>query len=209
MLWLEADRLPDGTCDRPQEPGVLGIEGERIAVVGESRPGAGRAGGVPGDAPQRPVRPGDVALSLGGCTLLPGLIDFHSHIGIDTRRADLGAQVRVAPPQYLAGGIAHVQEDLRAGVTTLRLCGDLHGADLVLRREIQEGRVGGPRLVVAGRALRSPRGSGGAVASGLTDDPEAISRAVQENLDAGVDFVKLFVSAGVGDPSRDPTECYY
>jgi len=191
MLWLEADRLVDGARDRPHEPGTLAIEGERIALH-HRRPG-----------------PADVALSLRGCTLLPGLIDFHSHLGVDTRRADLGTQVRVPPPQYLANGIARIQEDFRAGVTTLRLCGDHHRVDLALRREIRDGRIAGPRLLVAGRAIRSPRGSGGAVASVLTDDPDAISQAAQENLDAGVDFVKLFVSGGVGDPSRAPTECYF
>ncbi len=47
------------------------------------------------------------------------------------------------------------------------------------------------------------------MASVLTDDGEEISRAVQENIDAGADLVKLFVSGGVGDPARDPTECWY
>lgn len=188
MLRIEADRLIDGVHDRPHAPGVLGVEGDRI---------------VP------PAGPPDLVLSLPGCTLLPGLIDFHSHLGLDTRRGDLAAQVRVPPPRYLAAGIARMQEDLRAGVTTLRLCGDLHGADLALRRAVEEGSVVGPRLVVAGRAIRSPRGGGGAIASVFTDDPEEVARAARATLDAGADLVKLFVSDGVGDPARDPTACYY
>jgi len=137
------------------------------------------------------------------------LIDFHSHLGIDTRRSHLGAQVGVPAPEYLASGIGRMMEDLHAGVTTLRLCGDRYGVDLILRRATGEGSVVGPRLVVAGRAIRSPRCAGGAVASVLTDDPDEIDRAVRENLDDGVDFIKLFVSDGVGNPAVDPTSCYY
>jgi len=195
MFRLEADRLIDGVHDLPREPGEIAIAGERIVAVGrESR--------ASGPAPS-------LVLSLPGCTLLPGLIDFHSHVGIDTRRSDLVVQVQAPPGEYLARGIGLLQEDLCAGTTTVRLCGDRHGADLALRRAAEDGSIIAPRPRVAGRAIRSPRTSGGAVASVLTDDAGEISRAVQENLDAGVDLVKLFVSGGVGDPARDPTECVY
>ncbi len=202
MLRLEADRLIDGLGGRLRAPGVLEIEEDRIAAVGNGR----------GSSPAGPGRPPDDAglvLSLPGCTLLPGLIDFHSHVGIDTRRGDLSGQVQVSPARYLAGGLELLQVDLRAGVTTVRLCGDLHGADLALRRAAGEGRVACPRLLAAGRAFRSPRCRGGAIASVFTDDPEEIGRAVAQNLDRGVDFIKLFISDGVGDPSVEPTACYY
>src|SRR5437588_6075295 len=102
-----------------------------------------------------------------------------------------------------------MQEDLRAGATTLRLCGDRHGIDLLLRRAVDEGRVVGPRLIAAGRAIRSPRCAGGAVASVLTDDPDEIDRAAAANLEDGADFIKVFVSDGAGDPAVEPTTCYY
>lgn len=204
MLRLDADRLIDGLRDHPATPGTLSVRGDRIVAAGGSAPwDAGTGSSDHGRTPS------DLALSLPGCTLLPGLIDFHSHLGLDTRRGGLAAQVRVPPPRYLGDGIARVQDDLRAGVTTVRLCGDLHGADLRLRDAVEEGAVVAPRLLAAGRAIRSPRGGGGAIASVFTDDPEEIARAVRVNLDAGVDLVKLFVSDGVGDPAREPTACYY
>jgi imidazolonepropionase-like amidohydrolase len=61
----------------------------------------------------------------------------------------------------------------------------------------------------AGRAVRSPRCHGGAVASVFTDVPEEVSRAAADAVANGADFVKLFVSDGVGDPAVDPTTCYY
>jgi len=146
MLRLEADRLIDGLEGQPHRPGCLGIDGERIAAWGEAGPG-------------------DLTLSLPGCTLLPGLIDFHSHVGLDTRRGSLGAQAAVSPARYLAAGAGRLQDDLRSGVTTLRLCGDRYGADLAIRRAVEEGRVLAPRLLAAGRAMRSPRCHGGAIAS--------------------------------------------
>ena len=200
MIRIEADQLIDGVDDRPRRPGRLVIEGERVAMVEGHPPGAPRAAADDGPS---------LTLALPGCTLLSGLMDFHSHLGIDTRRGNLGRQIAVPVPEYLAAGIARMEENLRAGVTTVRLCGDRHGVDLALRRAVEDGRVVGPRLIAAGRAIRSPRCSGGAVASVITDDPEEIGGAVRENLEAGVDFVKLFVSDGVGNPAVEPTTCYY
>jgi len=200
VIRIEAEQLIDGVAESPRRPGRLLIQGERIADLPGEPAGAGALPSALHD---------QVTLALPGCTLLAGLIDFHSHLGIDTRRAHLGAQIGVPESEYTANGISRMQEDLRAGATTLRLCGDRHGIDLSLRRAVEEGRVLGPRLIAAGRAIRSPRCSGGAVASVLSDDPNEIDRAVRGNLEDGADFIKVFVSDGVGDPAVEPTTCYY
>ncbi len=187
MLRLDADRLIDGAADRALEPGRLLIRGGRVVAAGDA----------------------DAVVSLPGCTLLPGLVDFHTHAGIDTRGGDLRAQAHAPHPVAMGEAIGRLQDDLRAGVTTARLCGDIGGLDLRLRTQIDAGWVVGPRLVVAGRAMKSPRGGGGAIVSVLTDDPEEIRSNAEANLNDGADFIKLFVSDGVGDPSREPTACYY
>lgn len=197
MLRLDADRLIDGVADRASAPGSLVIDGDRIAAVG--RP----AGGPGTDAA------GVLHIALPGCTLLPGFVDFHTHAGIDTRRGGLTAQAHEPPAVSAGNALGRLQDDLRGGVTTARLCGDLGGLDLRLRAEIDAGRIVGPRLVVAGRAIKSPRGGGGAIVSVTTDDAREIGRTVEANLADGVDFIKLFVSDGVGDPAREPTACYY
>ncbi len=206
MVVIEADQLIDGAGDHPRRPGRVVVDGERIVAI-DHHPGIAD---IPAGGPRAPGDGGPVlTLSLAGCTLLPGLVDFHSHLGVDTRHANLGAQVAVPVPEYTAVGMSRVTEDLRAGVTTVRLCGDLHGVDLLVRRAIEDGRVIGPRVIAAGRAIKSPRCSGGAVASVDTDAPDEIDRAVRDNLEAGADFVKLFVSDGVGNPAVEPTTCYY
>lgn len=206
MIVIEADQLIDGAGDRPRRPGRLVVDGDRFIAI-DHHPGVAA---IPPGGPRAPADGGPVlTLSLPGCTLLPGLVDFHSHLGIDTRHANLGAQIAVPVPEYTAAGVSRVTEDLRAGVTTVRLCGDRHGVDLLMRRAIEDGRVIGPRVIAAGRAIKSPRCSGGAVASVDTDAPDEIDRAVRDNLEAGADFVKLFVSDGVGNPAVEPTTCYY
>jgi len=134
-IRIEAGQLIDAASDVPRRPGMPSIDGDRIEAVG----GAGTPSGPP-----PPPRGGgqDLVLSLPGCTLLPGLIDFHSHLGIDTRWSDLGIQAQAPPARYIAAGIARIQEDLRAGTTTMRLCGDRNGADLA------------PRIFSAARAWR-------------------------------------------------------
>lgn len=200
-LRLDADRLIDGVADRASAPGGLVIDGDRIAAVGRSAPapGVARAGAAPEG----------LHVALPGCTLLPGFVDFHTHAGIDTRRGGLAEQAHESPPVSAGNALGRLQDDLRGGVTTARLCGDLGGLDLRLRAEIDAERVVGPRLVVAGRAIKSPRGGGGAIVSVTTDDAREIGRTVEANLADGVDFIKLFVSDGVGDPAREPTACYY
>ena len=73
------------------------------------------------------------ASALPGCTLLPGLIDFHSHVGIDTRRSDLASQVQVPPSRYLAAGIGFRfpvsfagTADFDYGYTDMKLLGAAH-----------------------------------------------------------------------------------
>ena len=197
-LRLDADQLIDGVADRASAPGALLIEGDRIRAVG------GAVNGAAAGAGSR-----DLHIALPGCTLLPGFIDFHTHAGIDTRRGGLSAQAHEPPSVSTGNALGRLQDDLRGGVTTARLCGDLGGLDLRLRAEIEAGLVAGPRLVVAGRAIKSPRGGGGAIVSVTTDDVREIGRTVEANLADGVDFIKLFVSDGVGDPAREPTACYY
>ena len=111
-IRIEAGQLIDAASDVPRRPGMPSIDGDRIEAVG----GAGTPSGPP-----PPPRGGgqDLVLSLPGCTLLPGLNDFHSHLGIDTRWSDLGIQAQAPPARYIAAGIARIQEDLRAGTTTM------------------------------------------------------------------------------------------
>jgi feruloyl esterase len=173
---MRAGRLFDSRTGRIVADQVLVIEGERIAAVG--RPSQVS---VPAGAP---------VIDLSRATVLPGLIDAHTHIfnvprpGISRETATLIA-------------IHNLQADLRAGFTAARDMSS-HGngyADVDVRNAINEGRVDGPRFQVSGRGI-----VWAGAANPLNNIPvatvEEARAAVREHVDRGVDWIKLFPTGG-------------
>jgi imidazolonepropionase-like amidohydrolase len=81
--------------------------------------------------------------------------------------------------------------------------GDRNYYDVQMREALKAGLARGPRLLVAGKAIKSSRCSGGVVGTAICDEPEAIRRAVQDNAQAGVDFIKLFATGSVLGPREE------
>jgi imidazolonepropionase-like amidohydrolase len=158
--------------------------------------------------------PGDaVKIQLAGMTLLPGLMDIHSHIFLHPYNETLWAdQVLKEPVAYRsARAVVHCKNTLLAGFTLLRDLGT-EGAgfsDLAIKRAIEEGIIPGPRLLVVTKAIVAtasydpgPRGwaenvvlpKGAQEASGI---PE-ILKAVREQAGAGADWIKVYADYGRG-----------
>ena len=187
---------------------VVLIEGNRISAVGP--PGAVSA---PADA---------TVIELPGATLLPGLMDIHSHLLLHPYNETLwNDQVLKEPVPYrtLRAG-QQARATLLAGFTTLRDLGTegAEYADLSLKRAIEERLIDGPRLFVATRAIvasasygPAPRGlrpdvcctpQGAEEASGV---PEVI-RAVREQAGRGADWIKVYADYRWGpDGTQQPT----
>src|SRR5262252_235616 len=187
---------------------VVLIEGSRIAAVGA-------AGSV--------SAPADVTvIDLPGATLLPGLMDIHSHLFLHPYNETLwNDQVLKEPIPYrtLRAG-EQARATLLAGFTTLRDLGTegAEYADLSLKRAIDEHLIAGPRLFVATRAIvatgsygPAPRGlrpdvcctpQGAQEASGVAE----VVRAVREQAGRGADWIKVYADYrwGPGD-SQQPT----
>lgn len=173
MRAYRVDRAFDGEQVRP---GVLVVvDGDRISAVRDA---------------MEPDPPGVPIVELPGCTLLPGLVDAHVHLcgdGGPDALARVPAQ-NAAEREAIIGSA--LQRHLAAGVTTVRDLGDHHWA-VADRR----GRDGEPRVVAAGPPITTPGGhcwSMGGEASGTA----ALTRAVRERAERGVDVVKLIVSGG-------------
>jgi imidazolonepropionase-like amidohydrolase len=132
-----------------------------------------------------------------GATILPGLVDMHTHLGITHEAGDIRAQMAAPPVAHILAGARSLQRDLHAGVTSAKLNGDRDCYDLQMRDAIRAGAAEGPRLLVAGKGIKSSRCTGGVVATCLADGPEAVGRGVDENLRAGTDWIKLFASGSV------------
>ena len=171
--------------------------------------------GVEADRIQSVQRNGGVAASVGevmdfgDATILPGLVDMHTHLGINHQTGDIVAQMKEPPSRYIAAGLQSLRADLESGVTTAKLNGDRDFHDVQVRDAIRDEAAPRPRLAVSGRGIKSSRCTGGVVATCIVDDVEAISRCVDENLSAGVDWVKLFASGSVFGALADVLQPFY
>jgi imidazolonepropionase-like amidohydrolase len=148
---IRAERLIDGKSDTVVKDAVVLVLGEKIAAVG-----SGLA--IPANAR---------VINLGDATLLPGLIDTHTHLLSEIDGSNLSLQdvemLRIVATQSTAErallGVKLAREDLEAGITTVRDVGNSGvNGDVALRRAIQRGWVPGPRIVTSTRALAAQGG---------------------------------------------------
>ena len=192
VVILKAARLVDGRAGAPLAPAMVRVEGDRIAEV----------------AARLEVPAGATLLDLGGATLLPGLIDLHTHL---TDRFGVhweDALVTTTPSQAALWGARNARDTLLAGFTTCRDMGPTWPyVDVDLRDAIAQGAVPGPRLVVAGNYVSSTGGAGDArqfslyvdvpLVRNLADGPDEVLKAVRTNFKHGADFVKILVTGAV------------
>lgn len=184
---LVPDRLFTGVTEIAAPRAVI-VEGGQIAAIDE-----------PGAVQGLPV------IRLPGATLLPGLIDAHTHVSIVPSRGDQLAQLREPLEQQLAAARANVLTDLLAGVTTLRVMGQELGVDFRLRDEIAAGVTPGPDLVCAGVQLAKKDGHGYALTA--VEGEYDIQRLVIANASHGAGLIKIFATGGVSSVAGATDEC--
>jgi imidazolonepropionase-like amidohydrolase len=189
---IKAGQLIDGRSGEPIAPAMVRVEGERIAEVGRNL-----------TAPA-----GAKIIDLGEATLLPGLIDLHTHL---TNRMGVHWEdglTKTTPGHDALWGARNARVTLMAGFTTCREMGPTWPyVDVDLRNAIDEGAVPGPRLLVAGNYVSSTGGAGDAkqfsiyvdvpVVKNLADGPEEVTKAVRTNFKNGADFIKIMATGAV------------
>jgi len=137
-----------------------------------------------------------------GKTLTPGLIDCHVHLCFDGS-ADFAAEARELTSDALATvkAVRNAARTLEHGVTTVRDLGGRGDSAIQVARGVELGLIAGPRILAAGRALTITGGHGHSI--GLArevDGPDAVRRAVREEIRAGATAIKLIATGGVLTP---------
>lgn len=152
-------------------------------------------------------------------TVLPGLIDLHTHLSDTGSSADLADPLKTSPVDTVLIGARNARLTLEAGFTTVRDVGTYRGlTDVALRNAINRGLVPGPRMFVAGAYLTHPGGGGelnGVVPNdelpadmrlGVLSSPEQAAERATFLFDHGVDFLKLMATGAVLAIGTEPGE---
>ncbi|MDR7481868.1 MAG: amidohydrolase family protein [Armatimonadota bacterium] len=149
-----------------------------------------------------------VRYDVGGRTVMPGLIDTHTHLigGEPLPYGDYPTSRRLGEPEGLHAfrTVEAARRTLLAGVTTVRVLGCRAYLDVHLREAVAAGWVAGPRIVAAGLGI-TPTGGHVHWRCLTADGEDAVRRAVREHVAHGVDWIKVMgVTGGLASPGQDP-----
>lgn len=164
-----------------------------------------------------PARAGDKEIDLRTMTVLPGLIDVHTHITMDTN-FDPYHELTTTPIKEALIGVRNARTTLQAGFTTVRNVGASGYADVALRDDINAGNLEGPHMQVSGPALGITGGHCDdnllpfeyhVVADGVADGVAAVQAKVRQNIKYGADLIKVCATGGVLSKGDDPQASQY
>ena len=179
------------------------IEGDKIAKV----------------APSSEVTPaaGDTTIDLPDATVLPGLIDMHTHLTFELSSLSYEG-LKISTAREALHGARNAKRTLEAGFTTVRNVGAKDYADIALRDAINDGDVIGPRIVASGPAMGITGGHCDEnllppafhfQGEGVADGVEAVQHRVREIIKYGADVIKICATGGVLSKGDDPNASQY
>ena len=212
LVAVRADRVVDVEAGEVRAGRVVLVRGERIEAVLD---------------PGRTVPEGAAMVDLPGHTLLPGLIDCHTHLVGELQGSGIPAVDRSAAQEALSG-VANARATVLAGFTCVRDVGTFRAfVDVALRDAIRDGTVAGPRMAVAGAGAYVTVPGGGGAVTGLAPDvelprdlrfgeassPAEVRQRVRAILYRGADLIKVIATGAVlalgtrpGAPELSPEE---
>jgi imidazolonepropionase-like amidohydrolase len=194
---LKASRIFDGKSDHLATPGLVVVVAGQIEAVG-----AGAA-----------IPAGAEVIDLGDATLLPGFMDAHTHLSMQTSddwKQDALDGLRKTIPERALDASEYTRKTLMAGFTTVRDVGSSDFIDVGLRNAIRDRKIAGPRMLVAVHAIGATGGHcdhGGfrfglfgretGPEDGVANGPDAVRTAVRLDVKYGADVIKTCATGGV------------
>jgi imidazolonepropionase-like amidohydrolase len=200
---VRAGHLVDVRAGRVLNAQTLVVSGDRIVAV---EPTA-----------QVKEQPGDKVIDLGDATLLPGMIDVHTHL-TDENNFDPYHELSTSVAKSALIGARNAKVTLEAGITTVRNVGAEGFADVDLRDAINEGLIEGPHMQVSGPPLGITGGHMDNnllpekyhdVGEGVADGIPAVQHMVRKNIKYGADLIKIGATGGVLSKGDDPQASQY
>jgi imidazolonepropionase-like amidohydrolase len=200
-VFIHAGHLLDVKSGQTLANQTIVIQGDKIARV------AGSNAQVPDGA---------MVIDLPNATVLPGLIDAHTHL---TFNPHFGYEtLGISVPREALIGARNAKVTLEAGFTTVRNVGATGYADVALRDAINAGDVPGPRMLVSGPALSITGGHCDndllpfeyhATSDGVADGVEAVQHRTREIIKYGADVIKICATGGVMSKGDDPNAAQF
>ncbi|OZB39565.1 MAG: amidohydrolase [Alishewanella sp. 34-51-39] len=153
---------------------------------------------------------GDTLIDLRQHTVLPGLMDMHTHFSSQISATSYGEGQRLNEADYALRGAVFAEKTLMAGFTTVRELGDSHHVSVALRKAIAQGFVKGPRIYAAGKSLATTGGHADPTnglayllqgdpgpKEGVINGPDEARKAVRQRYKDGADLIKITATGGV------------
>jgi imidazolonepropionase-like amidohydrolase len=194
VTYIKTGVLIDVKSGRALKGQCITIKAERIKAV--------RKCGAPPKNAQ--------VIDWGRYTVLPGLIDLHTHLADTGQSADVSLPLKTSPAETVAIGATNALVTLKAGFTSVRDLGTYRGlTDVMLRDSINKGEIPGPRMFVSGAYITIPGGGGelnGVVDNdrlpadmrlGVSRTPAEAAQKAAFLLDSGADQIKMIATGAV------------
>jgi imidazolonepropionase-like amidohydrolase len=202
-LYVETGKLVDVAAGKVLTGQCISIANQKIMAV----------------APCGPTPDGAERLDWSAYTVLPGLIDLHTHLADAGQSADLALPIKTSPAATALIGAHNAKVTLEAGFTTVRDVGTYRGlTDVALRDAINAGHVPGPRMFVAGAYITIPKGGGelnGVIPNeelpadmrlGVSSTPDEARATTDYLISQGADFIKMIATGAVLAIGTEPGE---
>ncbi len=203
--YLLVGRLFDATSDKVRENMVIAVEDDRIKSVAS--------------AADLKIPPGANVVDLSQATVLPGLIDCHTHLGSRADRYNEIYDFKHTPFDHAFSGVVNARKTLEAGFTSVRDVGSDPFLAVDLRNSINEGYLVGPRIVASGPGISITGGHGDLNNYSpqtrvmmfpderdysIADGVDQIRHVIRAQVKYSVDVIKIMSTGGVLSRGDNP-----